>query len=327
MKTPNIKHRMPQKRKIGKQPMSQKKILMYGVGGGLVLGLGYLAYSYFKNKAANSRAAEPILPKEVSPIIPTPIFSGFPLQSGSRGTMVTMVQQALLNKGGQPALIIKETSFKNGKPDGVFGKGTERALRAAGFPSVLTQTIFTNLVGNSGKDTAIEAGAIAKELISSANRQNLFGVLSNLQKITSVSQYQQVSTYFQNVRILGTRVTSLVNALLSVAFKRKELEKVKIRAEFRRMGLQQNAKGVWFVPTMGYLGAFDAQSNQIAHQWNLAVVEKPTLLKAEDGSFIVPELQQGTVVGYITGMENGVTRILTQSGETVYAPTQNLSSL
>ncbi|WP_108866861.1 peptidoglycan-binding domain-containing protein [Aquimarina aquimarini] len=321
----------PLKKKVATKPLSQKAVLMYGIGGGLVLGLGYLVYSHLKNRAAVNRTAQqPITTTSPDTIIANPTLprvasNQFPLRKGTSGALVRMLQNTLLKKGGQSAMIIRETSFKNGKVDGVFGRGTQRALQAIGFPSALTESNFTTLVGKTTNLTFPAAG-IAKEIINAANSQNLFGVLSGLKKITSVSQYQQVSTFFQNVRILGTRVSSLVNALLSVAFKNKQLEKVKIRAAFRKMGLKQNAKGIWFIPGMGNLDSFDKNTDQITQEWNLAIAETPTLLQTEDGSFIVPQLVPGTVVGYITGMRRGMTRILTQSGETVYAPSENLSS-
>ncbi len=315
-----------------KKPLSQKQILIIGLGSGMALGLGYLAYNHFRNKAAARRSFtnDPItIPSEdiiITPNLPVAADGSFPVKKGSRGSLVVMIQNALLAKGGQAAMIIKETSFRNGRVDGIFGKGTERALRAAGFPSAITQSIFTTLVGKT-TTSGFDATSISKEIINAANKRNLFGVLGGLKKINSVSQYQSVSTFFQGVRIVGIRVTSLVNALLSVAFKQKELEKVKIRSEFRRMGLKQNARGVWFIPGLGsVINTFERNTDQINNEWNLAIAVKPTLLKATDGSFIVPELAPNTVVGYITGMENGTTRILTQSGETVFAPTRNLSS-
>lgn len=320
-----------QKPKVKKR-LSQKQVLMIGLGGGVALGLGYLVYNHFKNRAATNRGSisDPItIPSEdivTKPILPIAASGSFPVKRGARGSLVAMIQNALLAKGGQVALIIKETSFRNGQVDGIFGPGTERALRAAGFPSVITESVFTSLVGKIGNSPFGGLGAVAKEIIDAANSRNLFSVLSGLKKIKSVEQYKQVSSFFQGVRINGIRVTTLVNALLSVAFKNKELEKVKIRAEFRRMGLKQNSQGVWYVPNLGSIDAFDRQSDQINNQWNLAIATRPTLLKATDGSIIVPELRLNTVVGYITGIQNGVTRILTQSGETVFAPTQNLTS-
>ncbi|WP_010181377.1 peptidoglycan-binding domain-containing protein [Aquimarina agarilytica] len=319
-----------QKPKVKKR-LSQKQVLMIGLGGGVALGLGYLVYNHFKNKTATNRGgiSDPItIPSEdivTKPILPIAASVSFPVKKGVRGSLVAMIQNALLAKGGQAALIIKETSFRNGQVDGIFGPGTERALRAAGFPSVITESVFTALVGKNTASGGSWSG-VAKEIIDAANSRNLFSVLSGLKKIKSVEQYKQVSSFFQGVRINGIRVTTLVNALLSVAFKNKELEKVKIRAEFRRMGLKQNSQGVWYVPNLGSIDSIDRQSDQINNQWNLAIATRPTLLKAIDGSIIVPELRPNTVVGYITGMQNGVTRILTQSGETVFAPTQNLTS-
>lgn len=319
-----------------KKPWSQKQILMIGLGGGAVLGLGYLVYNHFRNKAAANRSFidDPIsIPSDdiiTKPTLPIATNGSFPVKRGARGSLVEMIQNALLEKGGQAAMIIKETSIRNGRVDGIFGKGTERALRAAGLPSVISESIFTTLVGKNAS-SGFNASLISRELIEAANKRNLFGVINGLKKINSVEQYKQVSSFFQGVRINGIRVTSLVNALLSVAFKQKELEKVKVRAEFRRMGLKQNARGIWFIPGLGdiidAIGAFTDDTDQINNEWNLAIAIKPTLLKATDGSFIVPELLPNTVIGYITGMENGITRILTQSGETVFAPTKNLSSI
>ncbi|GAA4275947.1 peptidoglycan-binding domain-containing protein [Aquimarina mytili] len=332
MKTQTLAKRQI-KNKSRKTQKDQKKYVMYGLGIAALIGGGYLAYNYFRNRRVTTRGTidpiPPITPGDIvtTPTLPVASPSSFPLRKGARGSLVQLLQNALVQKGGQPALIIKETSFRNGKPDGIFGTGTLRALRAAGFPSVITQSTFTSLVGKNTNASFGSWGAVAKELIDAANKRNLFGVLMGLKKISSPNQYKQVSVFFQNVRILGTRVTSLVNALLSVAFKSKELEKVKIRAEFRRMGLKQNARGVWFIPSLGTLRNFDQMNDQIEQEWNLAIAERPTLLKAEDGSLIVPELVPNTVVGYITGIHDEMTQILTQSGETVYAPTKNLSSM
>ncbi len=331
MKTQTVAVRQTKNKKTKKQA-DQKKYVMYGLGVAALISGGYLAYNYLRNRKVTARGnITPITPPTprgivTSPVLPVVSSGSFPLRRGARGSLVQMVQKALLEKGGQAGLIIKETSFRNGKPDGIFGRGTERALRAAGFPSAITQSTFTALVGSVDKVPfgALGAGGIAKELIDAANKRNLFGVLRGLKKIASPEEYKQVSVFFQNVRILGTRVSSLVNALLSVAFRNKDLEKVKIRAEFRRMGLKQNTRGIWFVPGLEGTDS-DMDRSNATQQWNLAVAEKPTLLKAEDGSFILPEVQPNTIVGYITDIENGMTRILTQSGETVYAPTHNLS--
>jgi len=304
----------------------QKRILMIGIGGGVVAGLGYLAYSFFTNRATMANSFP--FPNGTNDTIQNTNTSEFPIKKGARGHLVSQIQNALLAKGGQAALIIKETSFRNGLVDGVFGRGTERALRAAGFPSALTQLQFNNLIRKTVRASGFNASGIASEIKAAANTKNLFGALNGLQKIRTVDQYKSVSAFFQGIRIAGIRVSSLVNALLSVAFANKELEKIKIRAAFKRIGLKQDAKGVWFIPNLGTTaGAFDTTSHQMVQEWNVAIAAKPTLLRSDDGAIILPELLPQTVIGYITGIENGITRILTQSGETVYAPSKNLNTL
>lgn len=304
----------------------QKRILMLGLGGGVVAGLGYLAYSFFRNKA--SMVNNFPFPDGTNDTMPNTGSSPFPIKRGARGLLVTRIQNALLTKGGPAALIIKETSFKNGQVDGVFGKGTERALRAAGFASALTALQFNALVGKTADTSNFNASGISKTIQTATNTKNLFGVLNGLQKIRTATQYKMVSAFFQGIRISGIRVTSLVNALLSVAFANKDLEKTKIRAEFIRMGLKQNARGIWFIPNLlGAIGSFDRTSDQIAQEWSVAITAKPTFLRADDGVIILPELQPDTVIGYIIGIENGKTRILTQSGEVVFAPSKHLFTL
>lgn len=142
--------RQPSKNR--KKPLTQKQILMIGLGGGVALGIGFLAYNHFKNKAAARRSFinDPItIPSEdviTKPSLPVANSGEFPVKIGSRGNLVAMIQNALLAMGGQPAMIITETSFRNGRVDGIFGKGTQRALQAAGFPSAITQSVFTSLV-------------------------------------------------------------------------------------------------------------------------------------------------------------------------------------
>lgn len=322
-------------RGLVKKKIPQRTYLLYGLGIGAMLGGGYLLYNYWRNRASLQRELE----TSVSTLTPSGAFTTtlipsvtinrneFPLRKGASGVLVKEVQKALLAMTGKPSLIIRETSFKNGQPDGIFGSGTEHALRAAGYPTALTENSFSTLIAKNTAVGGSEAGDIAREVIEAANKQNLFGVLSGLKKIPSVEGYKRVSMYFQNIRVLGIRVTSLVNALLSVAFKDKELEKEKIRAEFSRMGLKQQPDGVWYIPASGPLGNFDDAYERTQQEWQMAMAYKATLLRSGDGTFIVPEVLPNTVIGYVTGNTNGVTRILTQSGETVFSPSRNIITI
>lgn len=334
---------------INKKPVSKKntnlKMIRYAAGAGALLGAGYLAYTYFQNKAANNRGiaqqnsptnqsttTNNSTPSTFVPQIVQQNSGQFPLQIGKRGTVVAMLQKALLAKGGTAAAIIKSTSVKGATVDGIFGSGTQRALLAAGLPVVISQELFSSIIGVNNKATSsstLTNKSKAAQLVEAANGQNLFAVLSSLKTILNTKQYIAVSTYFKNIRINGIRVTSLVNALLSVAFKNNIPAKVKIRSEFTRMGLHQDSSGVWSIPNLGNLDTPEKLKKYISDQqrFALAITDKPTLLKTTDGSYLTPPLNPNTLVGYVEKSANGVTQIIAQNGERVFAPSANLRLL
>ena len=310
--------------------INTQQYILYGLGTGILLGGGYLVYNLLKDINASKRSVvQPVVNQEVKQIIQVN-KENFPLKNGSKGSLVAMLQKALIALGGQASSHIKSTSIKpNGEVDGIFGRGTENALEAAGYAKIVFENDFSKIVGKNAASTAqgnpsvislTDNKTIADEIISAANRKNLFAVLAGLQKIQNVSQYSSVSAYFNNQRISGTRVTSLVNALLSVAFSGNEPAKVKIRTEFSRMGLKQNAGGVWSLSGFGSLQGYEADSKLL----KMAITKRPTLLKNGTGQVIHPLLIPDTLIGYVTNEHKGVLQILTKTGESVYAPAQNL---
>ena len=318
------------KSSIGGKINTQQYIL-YGLGTGILLGGGYLVYNLLQDINASKRSTvQPVVNQEVKQIIQVN-KENFPLKNGSKGNLVAMLQKALIALGGQAASHIRSTSMKpNGEVDGVFGRGTENALEAAGYAKIVFESDFSKIVGKNAAGSAQTSvsvasstnyKAVADEILAAANRRNLFAVLAGLQKIQNVSQYSSVSAYFINKRISGTRVTSLVNALLSVAFANNEPAKVKIRAEFSRMGLKQNAGGVWSLSDFGSLQGYEADAKLL----KLAITRRPTLLKNGNGQVIHPLLNPDTLIGYVTNEHKGVLQILTKTGESVYAPAQNLN--
>jgi lysozyme family protein len=60
----------------------------------------------------------------------------FPLKRGSRGTRVTMLQQALAKT--TPSIMI----------DGQFGPQTAGALKTAGYPEIVDETLFNKITGS-----------------------------------------------------------------------------------------------------------------------------------------------------------------------------------
>ncbi len=323
-----------------KTPTKQQKLWVYGLGIGALFGGGYLLYNYFQNKASgadtiilNPRNATTAPPRNLpatNPIV-TQNRNQFPLKKGARGNLVLLLQKALLAIGGTPATFIRSTSMPGHTPDGVFGSGTAKALLAAGFPTTVTEAVFSRLqaMTDSPSGGTSSSQSIAVAISKAANERNLFSVLSGLQKIQDAKGYVGVSNFFKNVRITGTRVSSLVNALLSVAFRTNEPAKIKIRAEFRRMGLLQNNRGIWSIPSLGALGMPAKATSYMQEQqrYDLAVTNRSTLLRTADGSFVTPPLNPNTVVGYVAASHNGITKIIAANGETVYAPSGNLRLL
>ena len=327
-----VKKSPPKKIDPEKQAKLRKKYIVYGIGAGAVLGGGYLLFNYLQDRKLMDRG-QALTVNNIIPSLPTPsrtpirTSSDFPLKKGSRGSLVVQLQNGLLRLGGQAASNIRSTSIRpDGTPDGVFGAGTERALRAGGFPTTVSESVFAQITGGGSAPANASSKTIAEELIKGANSKNLFAVLNALKQMKDTSDYLAVRSHFKNARVGRVKVTTPVNALLSVAFKSNEPAKVKIRAEFRRMGLKQNSQGVW---TLSGLGEFESQEEfqqylQDSRALDLVITEMPTLLKNSDGNYILPALEPNTVVGYLTNNRKGVSQILTENGVTVYAPTQNL---
>ncbi len=72
--------------------------------------------------------------------------AGFPLKKGTRGQFVKDLQNALLKRGGTAGAFIRSS----GGADGIFGPGTEKALKAAGIPkTIVTYDEFKRIVGTS----------------------------------------------------------------------------------------------------------------------------------------------------------------------------------
>lgn len=312
----------------------RKKYIVYGLGAGAVLGGGYLLYNYLQNRQIMQRG-QGLTVNNIIPSLPASVpritnSSSFPLRSGSRGELVKRLQQGLLNLGGQAASYIRSTSIRpDGSPDGVFGGGTEKALRAAGYSTSVSQSNFNKIVGSSpvAQSSTNSSKNIADELIKAANSKNLFAALNALKQMQNTGDYLAVKSHFATARVGGVRVTSPVNALLSVAFKSNEPAKVKIRAEFTRMGLKKSSSGIW---TLSGLGSFDTTQEfqrylQDSQALDIVMTRKPTLLRSGQGSFLIPELASNTIIGYLTNETQGVAQIITENGQTVYAPSKNLT--
>lgn len=311
----------------------QRKYIIYGLGAGAVLGGGYLLYNFLQDRAVMQRG-QGLTVNNIIPALPVSVprttsSSSFPLRSGSRGELVKQLQQGLLRLGGEAASHIRSTSIRpDGSPDGVFGSGTEKALRAAGYSTTVSESSFSKIVGSSTAATSktMSSKAIADELIKASNSRNLFAALAALKQMQNTNDYLSVRNHFSNAIVGGVRVTSPVNALLSVAFKNNEPAKVKIRAEFTRIGLKQSPSGTWTLSGLGELETLEELQSYLkdSQALNVAITQKPTMLRNGQGNYIIPAIPARTVVGYLANDHKGVAQIITENGVTVYAPSQNL---
>ena len=311
----------------------QRKYIIYGLGAGAVLGGGYLLYNYLQDRAVMQRGqgltVNNIIPALPASVPRTTSSSSFPLRSGSRGELVKQLQQGLLRLGGEAAGHIRSTSIRpDGTPDGVFGGGTEKALRAAGYSTSVSESTFSKIVRSNpaAQSSAGSSKTVADELIKAANSQNLFAALNALKQMQNTSDYLEVRSHFDTARVGGVRVTGPVNALLSVAFKNNEPAKVKIRAEFIRIGLKQSPTGTWTLSGLGTLETMQDLQRYLKNSrvLDVAITHKPTMLRNGKGDYMLPAIPPKTVVGYLANNHKGIAQIITENGVTVYAPSQNL---
>ena len=202
-----VKKSPPKKIDPERQAKLRKKYIVYGIGAGAVLGGGYLLFNYLQDRKLMDRG-QSLTVNNIIPSLPTPsrtpvrTSSGFPLKKGSRGSLVVQLQNGLLRLGGQAASNIRSTSIRpDGTPDGVFGSGTERALRAGGFPTTVSQNVFAQITGGGSAPANASSKTIAEELIKGANSKNLFAVLNALKQMKDTSDYLAVRSHFTNARV------------------------------------------------------------------------------------------------------------------------------
>lgn len=105
------------------------------------VGIGLFAALRKKDILPESRESTVIPSSTTSKTTSFKTRSSFPLSKGSRGALVTALQNLLLQLGGKSAAEIKAS----GGADGIFGSGTEKALLEAGFSKVITQSDYDRL--------------------------------------------------------------------------------------------------------------------------------------------------------------------------------------
>jgi len=290
------------------------KYILIGLG---VVAVGTGAYMYYqflqkkkKNTAAEFKAAitsnTTALPSITTSSTSSggSTSSGFPLKRGSRGTLVTSLQNALIKKYGASILP------KYGA-DGGFGSETVNALQSKGLPTTVDSDTFTKIVLSTGSSTSSSSSSttsssISKLLHSGISKDNFSTVISALKKIKNVSKYSAVNTIFKKTRIgyvRKTMVTALLDKFQSTS------EKKKLNEQFYRIGLKYDGSK-WSLS--GILGGMIDQ---------LVTIERAKIWDASGKSLEVPS---DTILGEYLDANNGVTEFETLDRRRLFVKTTSI---
>jgi peptidoglycan hydrolase-like protein with peptidoglycan-binding domain len=227
-----------------KNTTTGRKIFLYALGVGAVGGAAYFIHEYMKDKKEQRLIEEDTQSSNTIPgkpiIITKTVSAGgdsFPLKRGSKGARVTQLQQSLQKKLGTEAMA-RFTAI-----DGDFGPGTENALKAAGWPTVLTESDYNRYTGMVAPVPTSPIN-LANLLNSHSLSRNLSGVLSILAQLKSPLEYSAVNEIYKNLRPMGMNRT-IVTDLLDYSFKNDLSAKEQIMNAFYSMGLKRSNSGTW----------------------------------------------------------------------------------
>lgn len=289
------------------------KYLLVGLGV-VAVGAGsflYLQHQKKKKQNANNSIADSFTTSSLP--LPSPTentssggstSSGFPLKKGSRGTLVTNLQNALIKKYGASILP------KYGA-DGGFGTETINALLSKGLPTTITSEIFSKLIVGSGSSNystnSGSSASISKGLHSAITKNSLSSAIKVLKQIKDVAGYTAVNTIFKKTRVDLVRKT-LVTALLSRF--NSSSEKKQINAELYRIGLKYDGTQ-WALS-----GIYGIAIDQL-------ITIKPTHVWDDDGRKM--NVPTATILGEYLDANNGVTEFETLDRRRLFVQTTSIS--
>jgi hypothetical protein len=292
----------PQKSQ-GKKGAAKARVFIYALALAALGGGGYLVYNRIKRK--KKLAEQNQLPSDnndtiiINNTLPASFSTftskvlssasdSFPLKRGSRGTRVTMLQQALAKT--TPSIMI----------DGQFGPQTAGALKTAGYLEIVDETLFNKITGSTKGSVKVvfNPSALAESLYKGAQAKNLVQVMDILKQLKSVTEYSAVNEYYKKQSFISK---TIVTDLLEYAFKSNEAAKVQIRNEFLRIGLKVSSAGTWSLQgirlykdlvTIRETVVTDARNNRIPVRRNtilgdeLEVANGMTWFKSIDNSIL-----------------------------------------
>lgn len=299
--------------KKSKKAVKASTVFLLAFGTMAAAGGAYLLYDRLRNKRpltlipSNDGSREAII---INNNIPATTSSSdkqstggneFPLKRGSRGTLVTMLQQALSN-------IIGEAAMKgNGGVDGQFGPGTANALKTAGYPEIVDEATFNKITGRSQGSsikTVLDAQDVANKLYRAAQSTNIDAIISSLQEIRSVNEYSAVNEYYKAIPAFISR--TIVTDLLDYAFKTNEPGKLRIRQELLRIGLKIDSTGRWSLQGIGLY------RDLITIRDTIVTDSKGTKIPVKRNTIVGDEIQVANGMTWFRSVDNGILQVPTQ---------------
>jgi hypothetical protein len=226
----------------------------------------------------------------------------FPLKRGSRGTMVTMLQQALAKKLGDPTFKVY------GGIDGQFGAGTVKALKKAGFADTIDEVTFNKITGRTNSSDLhliFNPVDIAARLYKAVQARDIETVLSQLRQIKTVTDYSSVNGYYKKQSFISK---TIVTDLLDFAFKGNEEAKGQIRNEFLRIGLKTDPSGKWSL-------------QGIPLYKDLITLRETLVIDVENNRIPV---KRNTILGDEVRVQNGITWFRSIDNRILKVPTQDV---
>lgn len=291
------------------------KYILVGLG---VVAVGTGAYFYFQQQKKKRNQTSDFTEAITTNSLPLPApptssssssgssNSGFPLKKGSRGTLVTNLQNALIKKYG--ASILPRYGA-----DGGFGSETLSALISKGLPTTISSDVFTQIVLSSGSSPTSSGGStttsssISSSLHSAITKDNISSAIAALKNIKNVTGYTSVNSVFKQTRIGFVRKT-LVTALLDRF--NSTSEKKQLNQQFYRIGLKYDGSK-WSLS--GISGAVIDQ---------LVTIE-PTKIWDESGRSL--QVPRATILGEYLDANNGVTEFETLDRRRLFVKTTSIS--
>ena len=266
--------------------------------GGLTVGTASIYGLYRLLKGESKESITELKTSQTASLLPinTTIFNQFPLQWGSKGTLIKTLQQALMAKYGRDIL-------PKWHDDGVWGKETNAALSSKGHPTrIENRPAYNTLLEKLTKGTVSEATDYSQlgESLWKATLYNKFEQVKKLlAQLHTTQDYAQTSIAFKKYRLGGvtkTLVTGLFDQFTVPS------ERSHIHNEFIRIGLKYDGSK-WSLSGLGRLMMPKIKTTTTTQIWD----DNNTTITVPNATLLGKEIQ--TRAG-ITMFENTKGKIL-----------------